>query len=89
MEQKLRTTEWENKEIIAKGIERFRFFDDLHPAVRKAVRECNYQINVVEIMSKQHEYYANQKPLEELAADIRRRDKHVFEQRTLAKLRSA
>lgn len=70
-----------HSETRTRAIENFRFFDDLHPAVREAVRECAYDVKLNEIMSKQHEFYQHGRPLEELAEDIRRRDQAVFNQR--------
>lgn len=73
---------WRNEPIRTKAIEKFRFFDDFHPAVREAVRCCNYDIKLNEIMSMQHAYYQQGKPLEDLAADILRRDHATFVQRS-------
>lgn len=66
-----------------RATEIFRFFDDLHPTVRQAVAACNYEIGtkIHEIMSMQHKYYREGLPLEDLAADILRRDLAVFERR--------
>ena len=68
---------WERKQI---AIEMFRFFDDLDPAVRAAIREANYEWKVHEAMSEQHACFQTGRPIEELAARYRAQDKARFDQ---------
>lgn len=75
-------------DYIRRKKESFRFFDDLHPAVRQALREANYEWDVVEAMGEQHKYYGNGQPLEELAALYRRKDAQRFHDRMWPKLNS-
>ncbi len=74
----------ENRKLLV--MEQFRFYDDLHPSVQKAVREAHYEWNPVEIMNEQHRFFGSNTPIEELADLVKERDEDRFNTRMKPKL---
>ena len=70
-----------SRNYIGRIKEDFRFFDDLYPPVRRAIREANYEWNCIPIMTEQH---SGIDP-EELGCQIREKDNARFREKTRAK----
>ena len=58
--------------------EQFRFFDDLDPVIRQALREAYYEWSPIDAMTEQHRCYGNAAPLEELAELYKQKDAQRF-----------
>ena len=69
---------------IGRVKEAFRFFDDLYPPIRQAIREANYEWDPIPVMTAQH----SQRAPEEIAAQLRSMDQARFHQQMRNKLGS-